>query len=361
MNNSSAHPRLTIAGGGWVVLVAIAMIAGLLIWALAGALIGGSRVGDGRDPASYGFDLANLRVDRHSLTGSGQPRDVFLPLDEPTVVDGRDVFELNKAERRKLAVSDDRVLGVVIGGEARAYPLRILNAHEVVNDTIAGLPVLVTYSGLTDSALVFRREIAGAVRRFGVSGLLLDSNLVLYDQDATTPSLWSQIGMSAIAGPLAGTTLEPIDGVSITTWAAWLAAHPQTTLAKGDPSSKRRYDEISYSRYYLERSLRFPVQSPPDEASLARDGLHLKSPMVAIRLGDSWSVVSIDALVRVLGRDGRGAMRVDGVPLRAKVTVDPAGAMIEDADGQPLLTVPCLWFAWHAFHPGSTPATVSID
>ncbi|MBM4112445.1 MAG: DUF3179 domain-containing protein [Phycisphaerae bacterium] len=361
MSRSTPAPRLTIAGGGWIVLVGMALIAALLVWAFAGVVQGRSRMGDGRDPASYGFDLDGLRVDRRSLSGSGQPRDVFLPLDSPEVVDGRDVFERNKEVRRKLAVNDDRVLGVVIGGEARAYPLRILNAHEVVNDEIAGEPVAVTYGGLCDSALVFRRTIAGSVRRFGVSGLLVDSNLVMYDLDAPTPSLWSQLGMRAISGPLAGTALEPVDGVSITTWAAWLAAHPGTTLALGDPRSKRRYDSISYSRYFLERSLRFPVLAPPDEQSLGRDGLHLKSPMVAIRLGDAWKIVSIESLVSLLGRQGRGGVRIDGSLVRAQVSADPAGAMIEDPQGRPLLTVPCLWFAWHAFHPGATPAAVTAE
>lgn len=306
MTSAPTPPRLTFAAGGWVVVLAMVLIVALIAWALAGVFANASRMGDGRDPSSYGFDLTNQRADPRSLVGSGQPRDVFRALDDPERIDGRDVFTRNQTERRKLAVNDDRVVGVVVDGEARAYPLRVLNGHEVIHDTIAGVPIAVTYSGLCDSALVFRREIAGRVRRFGVSGLLLDSNLVLYDLDDPTPSLWSQLGMASISGPLAGTPLEPLPGVSITTWASWLAAHPQTTLAIGDPQSKRRYDSISYSRYFLERSLRFPVLHPPDEASLRRDRLHLKSPMVAVRLGERWLVVSIESLVEALGRDGRG-------------------------------------------------------
>ncbi len=356
--HSTPPARLTFAGGGWVVVLAMAAIALLLGWALTGVLRSGSRIGDGRDPASYGFDLGNLRTDGGRLVASGQPRDIFLPLDDPPTVDGRDVYTLNQSQRRKPVVNDDRVLGVVIGGEARAYPLRILNAHEVVNDTLAGVPIAVTYSGLCDSALAFRRTIDGRVLRFGVSGLLLDSNLVMYDLDAEKPSLWSQLGMRAIAGPLAGTKLPLVDGVSIATWASWLAAHPHTTLALGDPQSKRRYDAISYSRYFMEKSTRFPVASLPDDASLARQRLHLKSPMVAVQLGDRWEVISIEGLVEALGRDGRGEIRIAGTPLRAKVTADPAGAMIEDSLGFPMPTVPCLWFAWHAFHPGASPAAV---
>ena len=281
------------------------------------------------------------------------------------MVDGRDVFTLNQSLRRKLAVNDDRVLGVVVNGHARAYPLRILNAHEVVNDELGGEPVLVTYSGLCDSALVFRRRVAGEVRRFGVSGLLLNSNLVLYDRDAPEPSLWSQLGAGAIAGPLAGTALELLPGAAITTWASWLSMHPETTLAMGEPPSKRRYDMISYSRYFLEREPRFPVDPLPSEASLLESGLHLKSPIVAVRLRDRWMAVPIQSLVDALGRDGRGEILLDGIACRAQVTANPAGAIIEDADGGMLPTTPCLWFAWHAFHPDATlvnagsPATAS--
>lgn len=353
--SAPAPARLTFAGGGWVVVLAMILIAGVLAWALAGVFTGGSRIGDGRHIESYGFDLSNLRVPRTTLVASGQPRDVFPPLDHPQVVDGRDVVTLNQSLRRKLAVSDDRVLGVVVNGHPRAYPLRILNAHEVVNDAIGGEPVVVTYSGLCDSAMVFRARVAGEVRRFGVSGLLLNSNLVMYDRDAATPSLWSQLGAEAIAGPLAGTRLEMLDGVSITTWASWLAMHPETTLAVGDPRSKRRYDSISYSRYFLERDPRFPVASLPSEESLAAARLHLKSPVVAVRVDDRWMVVPIQTLVDQLGRDGRGEVELGGRRFRALVTANPAGAIIEDENGRPLPTVPCLWFAWHAFHPDSTP------
>ena len=94
----------------------------------------------------------------------------------------------------------------------RAYPLRVLVWHEVVNDTVSGLPILVTYNPLSEGIAVFDRRVAGRTLSFGVSGLLYQSNLLMYDRDGTrgAESLWSQLQARAVSGPAAGAgqTLE---------------------------------------------------------------------------------------------------------------------------------------------------------
>ena len=89
----------------------------------------------------------------------------------------------------------DRVIGVRFGGEARAYPLRVLNWHEAVNDTVGAKAIAVTYCPLCDSSLVFDRDVGGEVREFGISGKLWNSNVLLYDRqkDSRQESLWSQL------------------------------------------------------------------------------------------------------------------------------------------------------------------------
>jgi len=385
----SAKPtRISLTSGGWIIALSLGFVLLVIIWAMSGIALGHRRVGDGRTVESYGFDLSNLRVPRSSLVASGLARDALPPLDDPEVVDGRDVPALNATLRRKLVVAGDRVLGLVVDGVARAYPLRVLNGHEVVNDTIAGVPVVVSYSPLCDSAVVFRRTIDGRAVRFGASGLLLCSNLVMYDREGAQPSLWSQLGMAAISGPMAGTSLEPLEGVAITTWAAWLSRHPSTQIIRGDLASSRRYTSVSYARYFGDGTLLFPAEplpagifdaptrEPPgvdrrsdsrgaaQPTSSAEDHLRPKSPMVALRLespAGRWSIVSSDRLVELLSaggdpvRDGEGVVVVDGVSLRVAFASpsfdrEPVGVMISRLDGEPLLTVPVLWFAWRAFH-----------
>ncbi|NIR40918.1 MAG: DUF3179 domain-containing protein, partial [Actinobacteria bacterium] len=97
---------------------------------------------------------------------------------------------------------------VEVGSTARFYPLRILTRHEIVNDAVGGRPVVVTYCPLCNTALAFDPTVDGTVLRFGVSGLLRNSDLVMWDD--ATESLWQQITGEAIVGALTGTRLEPV-------------------------------------------------------------------------------------------------------------------------------------------------------
>lgn len=100
------------------------------------------------------------------------------------------------------------VVAVEVGGDARAYPLAILTRHEIVNDEIGGQKVAVTYCPLCNSAVVYRRAVAGTIVEFGVSGKLYRSDLVMYDRQ--TDSLWPQMLGRAVRGPLEGTELEEV-------------------------------------------------------------------------------------------------------------------------------------------------------
>jgi hypothetical protein len=225
-----------------------------------------------------------MLADRAYLVGSGNPRDFLVSLDRPDTIRGSEVLRWNSEHRRKLVVPTDRVAGIVINGEARAYPLSILNAHEVVNDVVGGVPIAVTFSPLTDSLVAFDRRVGGIERTFHVSGLLLNSNLVMYDRPTAAgatgtpepvPSLWSQLGMRAIAGPEAarGTRLEPLPDTNVTSWSMWHAAWPDTTVAMGTPAMASRYKELSYARYCLTPRVDFPVDGlvdgPPEPQSAA--------------------------------------------------------------------------------------------
>ena len=200
-------------------------------------------------------------------------------LDGPTVLAGSEIAPKNKEERIKYAVSTDRVIGITVNGESRAYPLKLMNVHEVSNDTLGGVPIAVTYSPLCDSAVIFNRTINGTVVKFGVSGLLLNSNLVMYETPdapvATTEklptenyksSLWSQLAFRAIAGPAAAneTSLTLMPGTQVCTWAAWFLLYPDTTIAMPNESDKLRMSVASSSQNLFESLRDFFVRCDKD-------------------------------------------------------------------------------------------------
>jgi hypothetical protein len=152
------------------------------------------------------------------------------------------------------SLSDDsRVIGVVRDGDARAYPLAVLNWHEIVNDTF-DVPILVTYCPLCGSGVVADRRVEGETAVFGVSGLLWNSDLVMYD--TVTDSLWSQLLGTAIRGPATGTELSLLPA-AMATWGEWRAEYPETRVLLPPPESNtvrgrrqsRDYDRDPYAGY----------------------------------------------------------------------------------------------------------------
>jgi hypothetical protein len=99
-------------------------------------------------------------------------KDALQALVDPPTVAGSDIKRINADQRGKFLVSSDRVIGVSLNGAHRAYPLQVMNCHEIVNDTLGGVPIAVTYNPLCDSVVVFERELDGETLVFGVSGLL---------------------------------------------------------------------------------------------------------------------------------------------------------------------------------------------
>lgn len=365
--------QLTFRGGGWILLLAAVLVVLLLFWSLLGPMLGHRPTGDGRTLESYRFDLSTLLIPRETLRPSGNPRGFLPSLDDPAHLRGAEMTVYNEQNRPKYVVTSDRVLGIVIAGQAHAWPLSMLNVHEVVNDTVAGVPVAATYSPLCDTAIVFDRVVDGQARNFEVSGLLVDSNLVFYDkaptQDAArnqraggsaaehVPSLFLQLERRAVAGPLAAkqVALNVLPGACITTWADWLATHPDTTVTLRDPQTIRRMKEISYARYFLTPTLEFPATPLPDADALAGMGLRLKSPMVAFQLGGDWRIVSLESLAAKAAGAPELKWDCDGVTLRVTLPAGPSVIRLERADGAPMRTIPCLCFAAEAvvrpFHP----------
>lgn len=136
----------------------------------------------------------------------------------------------------------DPVFGVAMNGEAKAYPQYVLVWHEIVNDVVGGESIAVTYCPLTGTSQGFYR---GGVE-FGVSGKLINSNLVMYDR--ATDSLWPQMLAAAISGPHEGAYLEEFQ-VIWTTWEQWREQHPETVVLTEDTGYVRNYGGDPYGQY----------------------------------------------------------------------------------------------------------------
>ena len=347
----------------------------ILVWAFAGIFTGHRPKGDGQSVNTYGFDLSNLQTNSGAFVASGNPRDFLRSLDQPKVLPGHEMLAYNAKLRSKYVVTADRVIGVEINGKSRAYPLNVMNVHEVVNDELAGVPIAVTFSPLCDSAIVFDRRINGEPLQFGVSGLLLDSNLVMYDKqpDAVTggekisqqstqiatvsaSSLWSQMAGKAIAGPALGKTLTQIPNVNVCTWKHWLAAHPTTEVILPDPQDEQRMKSFSYSRYLLSPRIDFPIGRKADTKTRTSQ-LPDKMPVIAITAGGETRVVTLrEAADR--GADAPWNFDVGGVPIVVASQKDPASVLVGSSDGTPIQVTPCLWFVWQAFHAPAAPHQV---
>jgi len=138
------------------------------------------------------------------------------------------------------------VVSFNLGGDARAYPLQILIWHEIVNDVVAGQPVMITFCPLCNTAIAFERTLEGKVYDFGTSGLLRFSDLVMRDHQ--TESLWQQATGEAIVGDLTGKRLTFIPA-TVVSWTDFKAAFPQGKVFSKDTGFSRSYGRNPYSGY----------------------------------------------------------------------------------------------------------------
>ena len=193
--------NLAIIRSGWWVVLAAAVVT------LAVGAVVVSPLFDRAfsSPRGADFDLTDTAVPSNLIVRA-MKRDGVRALVAPMMIDAAEVDRFNREERGKMLVPDDRVIGIEISGDARAYPLRLMRWHEVVNDVVGGEAVAVTYSPLCDSVAVFSREVEGEVVEFGVSGLLYNSNTLLYDRRSGPPAtpLWLQLDGRPVAGPTPG-------------------------------------------------------------------------------------------------------------------------------------------------------------
>ena len=178
------------------------------------------------------------------------------------------------------------VLALEVNGEARAYPLRIMTWHELVNGTVGGVPVTVSYCPLCNSAIAYDRRVGDRILDFGTSGALLNSSLVMYDRQ--TESLWSHYTGQAVVGHLVGAELDLIP-VQTVSFEAFLASHPDGHVLSLDTGHFRRYGQNPYESYDS-NNRPFLFSGPTD------DRLEPITKVVALRDGAEAAVIPNDVL-----------------------------------------------------------------
>jgi len=276
-----------------------------------------------------GFNLDNSTVPIRDIMQGGPPKDGIPAIDKP---------KFDTAEKAAWLRGRDMVMGVVLNGSAKAYPIRVLVWHEIVNDEIGGIPVSVTYCPLCGSGVVYDRRLDGELLDFGVSGLLYDSDMLMYDRQ--TQSLWSQIPGKAISGAMRDKELVRLP-VTHTTWDAWRAEHPESLVLNTKTGHRRDYDMEPYADYEHSMSLAFPVSK--------RDRRYHPKELVLgyAREGKA----KVWPFAQLMKTDGELHDTFDGEPVVIRYDDRLQVARAYDADGEQLPAITLFWFAWYTFYP----------
>ena len=280
-------------------------------------------------------DFSMMSVDPDEVRSGGPPKDGIPAIDDPVLIA---VAEGDIPAR-------EPVVSLEIDGDARAYPVRYLMWHEIVNDRFGERPVSVTYCPLCNAAVAFDGRVAGGETTFGVSGKLRYSDMIMYDR--ATESWWQQFTGEAIAGERLGVTLAKIP-VRLESWAAFTERNPDGRVMAEPENSRRDYGRNPYVGYdTLTKPWLYVGEEPPHDI-----------PMMArvVVVGErAWPM---ERLVEA------GSLSEDGVTLRWETGQASAldtgrigegrevgNVTVTDASGEPLVHDVTFAFVFHAFEP----------
>ncbi len=299
---------------------------------------------EANDPGLWTKEWPNTEFSKASVSfdeikDGGPPKDGIPPIDDPLFV---------KVDESDLP-DVEPVIGVVIDGTARAYPLRILVWHEIVNDVIGDTPIAVTFCPLCNTGIVFDRRLGGKVLDFGTTGKLRNSDLVMYDRQ--TESWWQQFFGEAIVGELTGQILDTIPA-RLESFANFKARNGDGWVLVPNDEVMRAYGITPYVGYdSLEQPFLYKGPLPAQIAPLAR----------VVRIGDkAWSLDLIKEKGELMIDDNR---RIRWDPGQASALdrsaiaqgLDVGNVVVEEraADGSWMDVVYTVdfAFAFHAFYP----------
>ncbi|MEW7006639.1 DUF3179 domain-containing protein [Lentilitoribacter sp. EG35] len=240
-------------------------------------------------------DFSKSSIDFKEVLSGGPPKDGIPSIDRPEFRTAAGIEGLEEHEP---------VLSLTVNGQTKAYPVRILTWHEIVNDVIGGVPVAITYCPLCNASVVFERTIDGDVTEFGVSGKLRHSDMIMYDRK--TDSWWQQFTGEAIVGSRLGTKLKILPSRT-ESWSRFVERHPEADVLVPNNIHLRQYGSNPYVRYDTSnRPFLFRGEFPEGIAPLAY--------VVSVKDGDKPFVVSLQKLrdEKTLTREGITLTWTDG-------------------------------------------------
>jgi hypothetical protein len=273
------------------------------------------------------FDLQGARVPREDIRAGLPSRDGIESVDAPEFV---------SVKEARWVTERNPVLGVAVGEEAHVYPVHLIEPHQIVNDELGGVSVVVTYDPLTAVPRAYRRDVEGRKLTFGVSGLIYNSNFLLYDRE--TESLWIQFTGEAIAGPLAGKKLERIP-IRQELLGTWLSRHPRSRVLSRPLPTRIDYRHSRYERYMVEDKIISPVKARDDR-------FHAKELVLGVVV-EGRARAYLGSLVTKAG--GRVEDELEGRSIAIVYSTDDGIYGYQVAEGVDVTEA--YWFAWKAFHP----------
>jgi hypothetical protein len=267
-------------------------------------------------------------VDPADIKPGGPPMDGIPSIDNPKFV------SLEDAD--KWIEDNELVLAIIYKDTTRVYPLQVLVWHEIVNDNIAGDPILITYCPLCGSGIAYERTLNGVEVEFGTSGKLYNSNLVMYDRK--TETYWSQIDGLGILGELTGHQLKPVS-IDTVVWRDWKAEHPDSEVLSKKTGFIRPYGNDPYGSYYENSIVFFPVENQDTS-------VHPKTVIFGIEVNGVFKAYKEEDLKELktiqdeIGGEKITLTRSDGGVV--KIMTDSGQEIVKERD---------FFFAWYAFHP----------
>jgi hypothetical protein len=238
---------------------------------------------------------------------------------------------------------NELVLVLEYNGVKRVYPFQILVWHEIVNDKINNVPLLITYCPLCGSGIVYERKIlintSNVETRFGTTGKLYNSNVIMYDEETNT--YWQQIGGRAIIGELTGQKLQLIDSNTVT-WGKFKIQNPDAMVLSQDTGFNRKYGNDPYGSYYENSHLLFPVNEIDSR-------IHPKDVIYGIEISGNYKAYrEIDIIKNKKIED-----TFLGMEIIITVLEDGRVQFFNQNSSQIIPKERDFWFAWYAFHPNT--------
>ncbi len=275
---------------------------------------------------TFGFDATTKKsVALDDLMQGCSARDCIPSIDNPSFLPANQAAHVG---------DDEMVITLSYKGEYRAYPAQILDHHEIVNDTVAGDALAITWCPLCGSAVGIQRNVGGEITEFGVSGVLYNSDLVFYDR--TTETLWDQIEAKGIVGTMTDVELVLVP-VSVSRWAKWRDKHPDTLVLSADTGFEFDYSKDAYVEYRESTRLFMPV-------SASDDRVHAKTVVFGFDL-PTGAVAYAESVLQ----DG-GSYHHDLNGEEAVVTLHEDGTVSMRRGDQIHHPIRVFWFAWYTFH-----------